>query len=110
MGQCGSPHNNNHWPAASQRPGPQLHDESESLLLVISLSAQIIPLAFSDVVAADRMCVTACAKDFLHKLTAEKGYIFSNNISNNSIPTFVFLSKMSFDVYRLLKSISNTHP
>ena len=51
VGQCGSPHNNNHWPAASQRPGPQLHDESESLLLVISLSAQIIPLAFSDVVA-----------------------------------------------------------
>ena len=50
--QCGSVRvTSQQQPLASQRPGPHLHDESESLLPVISLSAQIIPLAFSDVVA-----------------------------------------------------------
>ena len=51
IGQCGSVRvTSQQQPLASQRPGPHLHDESESLLLVISLSAQIIALAFSDVV------------------------------------------------------------
>ena len=63
--QCGSVRvTSQQQPLASQRPGPHLHDESESLLLVISLSAQIIALAFSDVVPDCVKCLKACAKRF----------------------------------------------
>ena len=60
------------------QPRRQLHDESESLL-IISLSAQLIALAFSDVRAE---CVQLLPpKD---KFTAEEGGL-SRSISNSKM-------------------------